>query len=108
MSENLGKLEDKAIALMRKAATDRLPVDAGLCGQLADVVRDAYQAGERSIVEQVVAAWGEFVGDEAHEGHDDMGMFVDTLTELMEATQASFPMPKTPQARSKRGARAER
>jgi hypothetical protein len=78
MAERLANLEDRAIAVMRKAARDRLPVDAGLCSTLADVVRDAYVAGERRTVETVVAAWREFITN------DDLDAFVEVLTELME------------------------
>lgn len=96
MADNLANLEDRAIAVMRQAVRDALPapeqtgpaeefrrpvlrsVDAGLCSNLADVVRDAYVAGERRTVEIVVAAWREFIGN------DDLDAFVEVLTELME------------------------
>lgn len=85
MSGTVAKLEDEAIALMRKAAAGRMPVSAGLTGQLAHVVRDAYEAGERNVLEQVLGAWREYVGDENHEGHDDTDQFRDDLTGLMKA-----------------------
>jgi len=80
MSDSLANLEDEAITLMRKAATDRLPVDAGLCGKLAAVVRDAYAAGERRTVETVAAGWREYLCN------DDLEAFVELLTELMTMT----------------------
>jgi hypothetical protein len=97
MSDSLKNLEDRAIAVMREAARDVLPapkqtgpaeefrrpvlrsVDAGLCSKLADVVRDAYVAGERRTVETVVAAWREYILN------DDLDGFVEVLTDLMES-----------------------
>lgn len=79
MTDSLAKLEGRAIAVMRDAASDRLPVDAGNCSRLADVVRDAWVAGERRTVEIVVAAWREFIAN------DDLDAFVQVLTELMES-----------------------
>jgi hypothetical protein len=108
MAENLASLEDRAIAVMRKAVSDALPaprqtgpagefrrpvlrsVDAGLCSNLADVVRDAYVAGERRTVEAVVAAWREFIGN------DDLDAFVEFLTELMETTGVQSQEPGEP------------
>lgn len=98
MADSLAKLEDRAIAVMRQAVRDAVPapkrtgpagefqrpvlrsVDAGLCSQLADVVRDAYVAGERRTVETVVAAWREYIEN------DDLDAFVEVLTDLMETT----------------------
>jgi hypothetical protein len=73
------KLEDRAIKLMRQAAKDRLPVDAGLCGKLGQTVRDAYAAGSADVLRVVLDAWHLYVND------DDLDGFRDTLTELMTA-----------------------
>jgi hypothetical protein len=51
------ELEDEAIALLRKAAADRLPVDAGSVAKLAAVVRAAYDKGGRD-------AWSELMAEE--------------------------------------------
>jgi hypothetical protein len=92
----IGKHEDAAIAIMRKAVCDaadtpiadfRVPgnlgrshshksVDAGSCGMLADVVRDAHEAGRREVALYVRAAWAEFIDS------DDIDAFVEALSEL--------------------------
>lgn len=89
MSESLAKLESKAIAVMRKAAAEPLPVDAAHCSNLADVVRDAYAAGERNMLECVLAAWNEYVGDAEHEGHDSLDQYLADLADLMKAAGLS-------------------
>jgi hypothetical protein len=91
----IGKHEDAAIAIMRKAlcdaadysyrVTDASPVttrhphksiDAGSCALLADVVRDAHEAGRREVALYVRAAWAEFIDS------DDMDAFIEALAEL--------------------------
>jgi len=74
---SLGGLEDAAIAIMRKAAQDRLPVDAGNSAALANIVRDAWMAGERRMIAAVAEAYRLFIET------DDLDAFRDTITDLM-------------------------
>jgi hypothetical protein len=71
------KLEDQAISLMRQAARDHLPVDAGLCGQLSQIVRDARNAGGADVLRVVLDAWHLYVSN------DDLDEFRDVLPDLM-------------------------
>jgi hypothetical protein len=70
----LNELEDQAIGLARQVHRDALgmgvilrPMDAGIAGQLADVVRDAWVAGERDQLQVVLSAIEEMLADPGHE-----------------------------------------
>lgn len=59
-------LEGEAERLMRHAAADRLPVDAGTVQQARDLVGDAYRSGRddafrhvRAILDEMHEDWGE-------------------------------------------------
>jgi hypothetical protein len=85
---NLAKLEDRAIALMRQAATGRLPVDVGFTAQLADVVRYAYRAGEQNMAQVVQSAMEEYLkAQQGDLGRGELELLRDAFGELAEAVK---------------------
>jgi hypothetical protein len=74
-----GKLEDKAISLMRRPAADyryNLVAEEALAGQLASVVREAYDLGRSDCMAEVLEAYRLFIDS------DDLDAFRDMLAEL--------------------------
>jgi hypothetical protein len=71
MSEMAAALEGKAERLIRHAATDRLPVDAGTVAKARDLAGCAYRSGRADAFRHVRAIRAEM--------HDDWGE-VDPLT----------------------------
>jgi len=60
-------LENEAERLVRRAATDHLPVDAGIIGQVTSLIRDAYDRGQEELRDLAEAELREL------EGSDDPG-----------------------------------
>jgi hypothetical protein len=70
-------LESSVIAQLRKAAVDRLPVDAGLCARAAGIVRAAYARGGEDTALALAQAYQLFLAD------DDLDALRDALTALL-------------------------
>jgi hypothetical protein len=78
-------LADEAEKIARRIAVDRLPPDAGAIGMLRDTVARAYEAGQKDELSVVLAAYQEFLDS------DDLDVFRDVLTDLMESAGLSAP-----------------
>lgn len=78
MSRGTSDLERDAIKAMRRAAKDRLPVDAGLAQTVGDAVKAAYQRGYEDAAAELADAYSLYLLRD-----DDMDAFRDALTERL-------------------------